>query len=111
MEAAAAWSDDPLARFRLGNAHFALQRYNESSRAYFEALKRCAEGDPLLVKVHINMGIALESTGRVEAAHREYSKAAVLATGHPRVHKLVGSAALALGRAPEAVVSLKRALE
>lgn len=110
-EAASAWTDDPLARFRLGNMHFARHRYQESSRAYFEALKRCAEGDPLLVKVHINMGISLESIGRMEAAEREYSKAAELAPAHPRVHKLVGSARLALGDTPGAVTALKRALE
>jgi len=110
-EAAAAAPDDPLARFRLGNIHFAQHEYMDASRSYFDALQRCAEDDPLLVKVHINMGISLESEGHMETAEREYSKAAAMAPNHPRVFKLFGSARLALGDAEGARAALKRALE
>ncbi|KAG7672254.1 putative Uncharacterized TPR repeat-containing protein [Nannochloris sp. 'desiccata'] len=110
-EAAAAAPDDPLARFRLGNIHFAQHEYMDASRSYFDALQRCAEDDPLLVKIHINMGISLESEGRMETAEREYSKAATMAPNHPRVFKLFGSARLALGDADGARAALKRALE
>jgi Flp pilus assembly protein TadD len=83
----------------------------DASRSYFDSLQRCAEGDPLLVKIHINMGISLESEGRMETAEREYSKAATMAPNHPRVFKLLGSARLAVGDAEGARAALKRALE
>lgn len=110
-EAAAAWPEDPLARFRLGNAHFALFQFHDASRSYFDALRRCNEGDPLLVKVHINMGISLESEGLMEAAEREYGRASMLAPNHPRVHKLLGSARYACGDYNGAAEALKKALE
>jgi len=110
-EAAAAAPDDPLARFRLGNIHFAQHEYMDASRSFFDALQRCAEDDPLLVKIHINMGISLESEGHMETAEREYSKAAMMAPNHPRVYKLLGSARLAVGDADGASAALKRALE
>jgi tetratricopeptide (TPR) repeat protein len=110
--AAAAWPEGALAYFRVGNAHFALHQYRDAARAFFSALKRCpAEGDPLRVKIHINMGIALESEGKVAAAAREYARGAAAAPRHPRVHKLLGSARLALGEAEGAVEALTAALE
>lgn len=110
-EAAAANPDDALARFRLGNAHFAQHDFMEASRAYFDAMRRADPEDPLLVKIHINMGISLESESRLEAAEREYAKAAEVAPNHPRVHKLLGSARLAMGDAPKAAAALERALQ
>jgi tetratricopeptide (TPR) repeat protein len=110
--AAAAWPEGALAYFRVGNAHFALHQYRDAARAFFSALKRCPnEGDPLRVKVHINMGIALESEGKVAAAAREYARGAAAAPRHPRVHKLLGSARLALGEHEGAVEALTAALE
>ena len=47
----------------------------------------------------------------MDTAEREYAKAALLAPNHPRIHKLLGSARLALGNASGAATALERALE
>lgn len=109
-DATVAVSDDPLSFFRLANSYFALQDFDTASRMYFESLKRCTEDDPLLVKIHINMGISLESQGIMLTAEREYRRAAELAPNHPRVYKLLGSARYALGDLEGASQALNHAL-
>eukprot|EP00889_Picochlorum_renovo_P000760 jgi/Picre1/27790/NNA_000754.t1 len=82
-----------------------------ASKAYFEAYKRCEDSDPLLVKIHINMGISLESLDNLEAAEREYTKAARKEDRHPRVHKLLGSVRYALGDYDGAIEALEHSLK
>ena len=102
---------DAMAYFRLGNTYFALNEFDSAARHYYEAIKRCSTEDTdLLTKVHINMGIALESLGNLSAAEREYSKASKLADQHPRVHKLLGSVRSALGNYDGAIEALEQAL-
>ena len=108
--ATASLPDDPLAFFRLGNAHFALEEYESASRMFFESLKRCPPNDNLLVKVHINMGISLESQDMLVAAEREYSKASKLAPNHPRVFKLLGSTRYAIRDYEGAIEALREAI-
>lgn len=103
--------EDPLAKFRLGNVCFVLHLYREASKHFFSALKRCKPGDPLIVKIHINMGIALECDGNLKVAEREYLKASKLAPEHPRVQKLLGSVRCTLGEPEGAVEALNCALQ
>jgi len=111
VSALQACPEDSLAHFRLANAHFALCEFDKASRLYFEAMKRTESDDPLLVKIHINMGISLESQGLLTAAEREYSKAAKMAPNHPRVFKLLGSARYAAGDLQGALTSLEHSLK
>lgn len=110
-DATLACPEDPLAYFRLGNTYFALNEYETAAKAYFEAYKRCEDSDPLLVKIHINMGISLESLDNLEAAEREYTKAARKEDQHPRVHKLLGSVRYALGDYDGAIEALEHSLK
>ncbi|KAI8112334.1 hypothetical protein M9434_003657 [Picochlorum sp. BPE23] len=110
-DATLACPEDPLAYFRLGNTYFALNEYETAAKAYFEAYKRCEDSDPLLVKIHINMGISLESLDNLEAAEREYTKAARKEDRHPRVHKLLGSVRYALGDYDGAIEALEHSLK
>lgn len=88
-----------------------MNEYETAAKAYFEAYKKCEDSDPLLVKIHINMGISLESLDNLEAAEREYMKAARKEREHPRVHKLLGSVRFALGDYDGAIEALEHALK
>lgn len=104
--------EDPLVYFRLGYTYFGLNDFDSAARYFYEAIRRCTQHDgKLLVKIHINMGIALESMGNLTTAEREYSKAAVMDEEHPRVHKLLGSVRYALGNYEGAAEALERALK
>jgi tetratricopeptide (TPR) repeat protein len=104
--------EDPLVYFRLGYTYFGLNDFDSAARHFYEAIRRCTQHDgKLLVKIHINMGIALESMGNLKTAEREYSKAAVMDEEHPRVHKLLGSVRYALGNYEGAAEALERALK
>ena len=104
--------EDPLVYFRLGYTYFGLNDFDSAARHFYEAIRRCTQHDgELLVKIHINMGIALESMGNLTTAEREYSKAAAMDEEHPRVHKLLGSVRYALGNYEGAAEALERALK
>lgn len=102
---------DPLAHFRRGNVQFGLDHVTNACRCYHAALQRCPPGDPLRVKVHINLGIALESGNRFADAAREYAKAAAADPRHQRIHKLLGSARMAAEDFDGAIEALTTALE
>ena len=107
-----AMPEDPLAYFRLGYTYFGMNDFDSAARYFYEAIKRCTRQDAeLLVKIHINMGIALESMGNLTTAEREYSKAAAMDEAHPRVHKLLGSVRYAIGNYGGAAEALERALK
>ena len=111
VEATQAMPENAAAYFRLGNTFFGLNEYDLAARHYYEAIKRSDKNDvQFLSKVHINMGIALESLGNLPAAEREYVKAAEMTTDHHRIHKLLGSVRYALGQYEEAADALEHAL-
>lgn len=111
VEATRAMPENAVAYFRLGNTFFGLRDFDTAARHYYEAIKRSNKDDKdFLSKVHINMGIALESLGNLPAAEREYAKAAEMSPDHHRVHKLLGSVRYALGQYDEAAAALEHAL-
>jgi tetratricopeptide (TPR) repeat protein len=73
-EAISAVPSDPLAHFRGGNVHFALQQYAEAQEEYEVALRCCkpVEDDALVPKIHVNLGITQEANGMLVEACEQY---------------------------------------
>eukprot|EP00899_Mesostigma_viride_P004198 jgi/Mesvir1/1377/Mv21649-RA.1 len=103
---------DPRAHFRLGNALFALGKYDDARREFETAMKVIgSQGDsPLLPQVHVNLGITLEKEGMLMGACEHYREAAILNPSHHRAVKLLGSALYGLGELRAAEEALKHAL-
>ncbi|KAK9820433.1 hypothetical protein WJX72_010306 [[Myrmecia] bisecta] len=113
FEQAASLSPDPRAFFRMGNALFALRRFADARYAFTQALQAAhtACDAPLLPKIRVNLGIALEADGLLLSASEQYREACRLNPQHHRAFKLLGSARFALGDLPGAREALEQALQ
>lgn len=92
------------------NAGMALLRLNEFEEAEGH-LRRSLEIFPINPKVFRNLGEALKGQKSYEESLKWYGAAAGLEPDEPLNHLGIGTVLLALERYPEAVSSMKRALE
>lgn len=85
---------------------------NQSAKfsAELEQLKRAARQAPNSAKAHADLGIALQSTGELEAAVASQRRALELDPGMVRLHAIMAPALFALGQAEAAQESYRHAL-
>lgn len=98
--------NDPESLLALGNALRSLQRMDEAAAVY----RRLARAAPGFVAGHVNLAILLTASGAPEAALEALDEALPRHPGVAELHAMRGQALLRLGRHPEAIEALRRAL-
>eukprot|EP00252_Welwitschia_mirabilis_P015609 TRINITY_DN3445_c0_g1_i1.p1 TRINITY_DN3445_c0_g1~~TRINITY_DN3445_c0_g1_i1.p1 ORF type:complete len:855 (+),score=209.89 TRINITY_DN3445_c0_g1_i1:211-2775(+) len=105
---------DVRPHFRMGNALYALGRFQEAKDAYTLALDAAeingSQWSYLLPQIHVNLGIAFEGAGMLLSACEHYREAAILAPTHYRALKLLGSALFGVGEYRAAEKALEEAI-
>jgi tetratricopeptide (TPR) repeat protein len=94
-------------RNNLGNAYFALGRYDEARREYEAALSL----NPSYAKAHNNLGNALVELGELEAAIQAFQSAIALDPFYATPHYNLGALYATMGERENALAALRKAIE